>query len=185
MLAARRSKRKRFEPEGTKELPLISIINLMVILMPFLLMGASFLEITMVKPELPSSSEPAAQGQAPTAPAPEQKYLNLTVFITREGFTIGGAGGILGTAESKGPTIPLLQGEYDYAQLNQKLFEIRKKVQGQFSDERNVLLVPERGIKYQVIISTMDAAREIWVEEGGQKVKKFLFPHIAIGALSG
>ena len=84
MLAARRSKRKRFEPEGTKELPLISIINLMVILMPFLLMGASFLEITMVKPELPSSSEPAAQGQAQTAPAPEQKYLNLfPCFLVR------------------------------------------------------------------------------------------------------
>ncbi len=141
---------------------LIPIMNLMVILIPMLLLNYHFITLAMLNTSLPASGEGAPEQQQQKKKE-EKPRLNLTITITDKGFFIAGAGGVL--VKGKGPTIPLKTDDpnipqwkrYDYDKLNEELIKIKKK----FPYEQDVIIAAEPNIKYQTIISTMDAVRKV------------------------
>ena len=153
-----------------QDLDLVPIMNLVTILIPFLLLGAQFLRIAVIDTALPSP--PAAT----TAAAPDDG-LRLTVAITSEGYTVTGrdellAGGkaipcdVVGCADGKA---------YDADGLTRLLSTLK----GRWPDEKYVVLVPESEITYEVLVRTMDAARED--REGSiGRVRAVLFPAVVI-----
>ncbi len=168
--------------KGKRELPVsgdvnvIPFIDMLSVIIIFLIMVASFINLGVVESSMPRSG-PSAQVAEKKKKEEKKKKLNLTIAITDKGFYIGGAGAILTTKGE--PTIPKKpNGEYDYEALNEKLWEIKQK----FPDEWDVIIMPEDQIEYQVIIKTMDASREKWIEENGRRIKKYLFPNVAIAA---
>jgi biopolymer transport protein ExbD len=94
----------------------------------------------------------SGSGQQASTENPEDAakvQLTLTVFITHEGFTIAGIGGVL-------PPMPKRpDGDYDYGGLTQKALEIKDT----YPNERQVILAAEKDIRYEVLIRTMDALR--------------------------
>ena len=137
---------------------IIPMMNLMAALVPFLIVTASFIRLSVIDVNLPTSVELVDKNR-PVIKAPEKP--NLAVLITDQGFTFGGSGGFLPTVEATG------QG-YDYPGLAFQLMKIKKKMQ----TIKEVILTAEPDIEYETIIQVMDACRE-----NG-------FPDISIGTIS-
>ena len=175
-MAFRPSLRRSSDPEEI-EVNLTPVMNLMVVLIPLLLTSAQFIKIGVIDLNLPPAV--GAVSSAAEAPKETEKKLDLAITITDEGFFISSSLAILKGDNEKSPSIPKSEtGEYNFEELSDKLFEIKKKALGKFSDIEKIVIQAEPEINYQVLVSSMDAARNIRVED---KVFE-LFPDVSLAA---
>lgn len=163
------------------EINLFPVMNLMVVLIPLLLSTVTFVRIGVIQLDLPPASLVPAKETA-GMPREEARTLDLSVTITDKGFYLASALGVLRGPDS-GPYIPNKLGAdggevYDYERLSSVLLEIKRRVEGRFTDDQRVIIQAEPGVRYQVVISTMDAARSCEVD--GRTVS--LFPQVALAA---
>jgi len=178
--------RQRKRVKAADELNLVPIMNLVTILIPFLLMAASFVNFAVIDSTLPAIGQPQ-----PPEEEPDKPPLNLSIVITDEGYTIGGAdmvinpeGGDNGGSDEDaeaGPTIPCKeQGcptleSYDV----EELMRLLNLIKDEYEDDENVILVPEAMVPYEVLILTMDKTREdIGQMEDGEP--RLLFPFVVV-----
>ncbi len=158
------------------EMNMFPMMNLMVVLIPLLLSTAQIVKIGMIQLNLPPAV--GAGGQNKAAPVESEKNLDLAITITDQGFFISSSAAVLGNKKGEGPSIPKKDGKYDFAKLSETLYQIKQKVQGRFKDDNRVIILAEPQIRYQTVVSTMDAARSI-VKDGKEIT---LFPDVAVGA---
>jgi biopolymer transport protein ExbD len=129
------------------DLDLMPVMNLFLILVPFLLVTATFVELAVLDislPELQSNARAAQQKQAQ-----ENKPAVLNLLAIR-------ADGI----ELKSPTftfgsVPRKTEGYDYDMLKSYLAQVKQK----FPEAVDVVISPEDNIRYQVVIDVMDNCR--------------------------
>jgi len=165
--------------QKAEDLNLVPIMNLVTILIPFLIMAAQFVQLAVIDSNIPAISDDK------TEPPPDEPPWKLSVALTQNGITIGGADKALGIApmvpgEKRPPTIPCGAGtgrctgvlDYNWTELTTKLNEVKQ----QHPDEENVIIVPGPSIEYEVIVKAMDASRQI---EGTDGLKD-LFPTVVI-----
>ncbi len=137
----------RSRQTGGDDLQMTPIMNVFLIMVPFLLLTASFVKIAILEMSLPSLNR---QGAASNATPEQSKPLVLNALAIRhDGF------------ELKSPTfnfpfIPKKGGQYDFEQLRANLRQIKDK----FPDSEDVVIQPEDAIKYDVVIQAMDRCRE-------------------------
>jgi len=150
---------KRLQPPQDEINPLIPIMNLVCMLIPFLLLSAAFIQYAAINVQAPKIQSASQQQQQP-----DQMPLNLTVMVTNEGFhfkvnpqhRLPWMAMETDSASGAGPDIPKKpDGEYDYEQLTDKLKEIKEKHQ----DENQIIIGCEDNIKYEILIKVMDASR--------------------------
>ncbi len=166
-------RRRVIAEEHTGELNIVPYLDVVVNLVMFMLLSMTgLITLGVLNVSTPRiSAEPAA---APTDTAPK---LLLTVLIGRQGFYVGGAGGVLGedaaaNQTERPPTIPLSGGKYDYATLNAQLVKIKE----QYPEETQVILSADPDVLYDTLIQTMDACREhVVTQADGTTVRKQLF----------
>jgi biopolymer transport protein ExbD len=132
---------------GGDDLQMTPIMNVFLILVPFLLLTASFVKIAILEMSLPSLSQ-HAPAQSVTPEQHKQLVLNM-LAIRQNGF------------ELKSPTfnfpfIAKKDAQYDMEQLKANLQQIKNK----FPDSEDVVIQPEDAIKYDVMIKVMDRCRE-------------------------
>lgn len=185
-MAAKKVRRKQ---EAAGELNLIPVMNLVSILIPFLLMAASFVNLAVIDSTLPAIGPPQATEQDPD----EKPPLVLSVLITYKGLTIAGADAVLpgivgeeaiaeGEDGERPPTIPCSEDpcagvdSYDYEELTRILAQIKDE----YPDDENVILVPDSKIAYEVIVRVMDACREDRNDRDAQNEPRLLFPYVVI-----
>ena len=102
-MAKKPSERRSFKEESI-ELNMTPMMNLIGILIPVLLVSASFVEIAVLNVAAPSIG-----GDSPNQEPPSDKPpLNLTITISDKGYMIS-TGGVPQTGASGGPTIPVVQ----------------------------------------------------------------------------
>ncbi|MDZ7337780.1 MAG: biopolymer transporter ExbD [candidate division KSB1 bacterium] len=163
------------------EINLFPVMNLMVVLIPLLLSTVTFVRIGVIQLDLPPATL-VPSDRTTGLPREEERTLDLAVTITDRGFYISSALGVLRAADG-GPYIPKKLGAegvevYDFDRLSSVLAEIKSKAQGRFRDDERVIIQAEPSVRYQVVVSTMDAARSYQVE--GRTVS--LFPQVALAA---
>ncbi|MFQ5863705.1 MAG: ExbD/TolR family protein [bacterium] len=153
---------------------LTPVMNLMVVIIPLLLSSAQYIKISVIELNLP----PAAGAKTVKTDMPKETELklDLAVTITDKGFFLSSAAGIMKTEQ--GPSISKVNGEYDYALLSQRLYEIKQKAVGRFRDVDSIVIQAEPQIEYQDIVSTMDASRSISID--GRHIS--LFPKVSFSA---
>jgi len=149
----RRAKSRR----ETAELNITAFMNLMVVLVPFLLITAVFSRITILELNLPTADMPSAQ---------EEKSLDLTVVVRRQGLHVFATGKPVKSFSKNAEKYPL-------AELNALLQKIKQR-EPEILDAR-VLLEPD--IKYETLVHVMDAMRVVVVAGEFRE----LFPAISIG----
>lgn len=177
---ARPSRKGMKKLETSADLYVVPVMNLYLVIIPLLLLAVSFARITILDSTLPESGE---GGEEEIKKEEEKPKLNLTIIITDEGFHIAGTGGVL---EEKGKKIAvpkLPSGDYDYDKLAEKLRMIKEK----YPEEKDVILIAEDLINYQMVIKTMDIIdlnfrSEKIVSSNGETVKEIIHPNISIGA---
>jgi biopolymer transport protein ExbD len=141
--------RRKHPMHAAGEPDLIPVMNLVCLLIPFLLLTATFVQYAVI--HVTSPRFVPGPGQVETDPG-----LDLTVLVTDEGFTLSTRGRTLGT----GPTVPVVHGPgragHDYASLTARLRQIKDDNEG----ESRINIGAERNIDYDIVVKVMDATRE-------------------------
>ncbi len=172
-------KRKAIE---NQDLNLTPILNLVTILIPFLIMAAQFVQLSVIDSTLPAIGQPQTE-----PPDPDEKPpLQLSLGLTGKGIYIMGADTVIypdgkpdfAEGEERPPTLPCLSGgvcqnvsDYDWKALREKL----NLIKDEYPDDANVILVPDHDTQYEIIVSAMDTARED-PDDDSRK----LFPYVVV-----
>lgn len=175
-------RRRVHDEEHAGELNIVPYLDVVTNLVVFMLLStAGLISLGVVNVSAPSAVPAQAQ-------AAEQPRLLLTVAISRNGFYIAGAGGVLGGAADRAtvdatqpPTVPLApDGSYDYAALTEKM----KLVKERYPDQTNLILSADADVAYDVLIRTMDACRETRAPgPGGSPERRPLFFDVSLSIL--
>ncbi len=133
--------RKRDEPDVN----IIPVMNIFLLLIPFLLLTAAFVKIAIIDLSLPSLSKGGHAKQQQ-----EQKKLTLVILAVKDtGFQLKSPG-------FKFTPIMKTQTGYDFKTLATQLREIKTK---NIAAE-DIIVSPAASIKYDTIIKVMDQCRE-------------------------
>lgn len=143
------------------EMNITAFMNLMVILVPFLLMTAVFSRLSILELDMPDEQSPQVERQ--------DLELPLTVTVHRDRLEVAFRGDI--------QTISNRQQQYDIDRLADLLNEI-KSAEPQLR-QVSILLEPE--IPYEVLVRIMDTARTGNRQDGSRSDGNELFPDISIG----
>ncbi len=136
-------KERRIEDSDVNITP---IMNVFVILIPFLLLSASFVKIAIIDFSLPSTE------QAANAAVNPADLKGLTVLVV----TIKDTGLEVKTSKKKLPFVPKKNGKYDLKTLAKRLGEVKKK----YPKLEDVIITPSETIRYETIVHVMDTCRE-------------------------
>jgi len=175
-MAFRPSYRSSRSPEEV-EINMTPVMNLMVVLIPLLLSSAQYIKIGVIDLNLPPAVGTSVSQLG--APKETQKKLDLAVTITEQGFFISSSLAVLKSEDGEGPTIPIKEnGEYNFRELSEKLYELKRKALGNFSDVEKIVIQAEPQINYQLLVNTLDAARSISINNKTYT----LFPEVSLAA---
>ena len=128
------------------ELDVTPVMNLFLVLIPFLVSMAVFTHLAVVEFSLPPA---ASEGEDEQEKTDKTKELDVSIVVTPKGYTIVGSG-------QKFPLVPISSGQYNYALLVKQLRAIKYKYPGQES----IVLVFSPEVLYNDIIRFMDRCRE-------------------------
>jgi biopolymer transport protein ExbD len=156
-------KYKKRRGEESPELDVSTFLNLMVVLVPFLLIGAVFSRVAIMELSIPTS----AGGSAVKKP-----NFAIEVIVRKAGLEI--ANGM-----SVEAAFPKKDGRYDMEMLSKML----KRLKARYPEKEDATILMEPDIEYDYLIQIMDAVRgaEVPAERGGNVEKTVLFPDISIG----
>ena len=150
------------------ELDITAFMNLMIVLVPVLLLGMVFSQITVVDVNLPElsanqSNDHQNDKQVELVIRPEQLVVNFPQGIAVK-------------------TIPKNEsGEYDFKLLSLVLQEIKRQLREQGLDRKNITLLSSADTDYQTIITAMDTVRSYKAVVVTDVVDAVLFPNVAFG----
>lgn len=125
------------------DLDITPVMNLFMILIPFLVSMAVFTQIAVIEFSLPPAQTPDESSDV------SSKELDISIVVTKTGFQIVGTG-------RKLDMIPKFQGDYQYTQLRTLL----KAIKFQYPSQKSVVLVFEGDVLYDDIVKFMDICRE-------------------------
>ena len=161
-----RPSKRRFKQEPDEAIHIVALWNLMIILIPFLLLSATFSKTTILNLYLPEGPPPEEiQKKRDNRSKPI-----LIVSILKDGF-------VLNEGEKVLAAIPKTRGEYDLDRLSDLLLEL-KRLRPQ---QEEIILLSEPEVDYEVLIHAMDTSREAWIEQDGKQMAISLFPNVSIG----
>jgi biopolymer transport protein ExbD len=121
------------------DLNLVPYIDLLTCMVSFLLITAAWTQLARLQ------ANQKGQGQAGEE-APPTQQVNIVVVVTQESFNL-----VVGTDQVP---IPKRGDQYDFPKLQQEL----KKVKEAHAEKNDVKVASEDNIKYETLISAMDAA---------------------------
>lgn len=173
--------RKKAVIEDMEEINIMPLMNIIMLLIPFLIMSTEFIKIGVINVSAPKLNNSTSTQSEP--PKPKKKLLNLTISVTRKGFRLLTRGNqipegcditpaALQANDKTKPTIAKAGGKYNLISLKKCLVKIKKE----FPDEKRVIIMAEPEIKYETIIRVMDSSRE------KVKAKADLFPEVVLSA---
>ena len=161
---SRVSRVRRHKPNAP-ELNITAFLNLMVILVPFLLITAVFSHMSILDLNLPPKQDNQQQNND------NKKDRNFEVIIRKNEMILAD------TLGGQIKSFRKVNNEYDMKGLSKLLIEVKKK----YPEKKNITILLEPNIPYEVLVHAMDTVRVVDVVEMTSVVRKELFPQVAIG----
>ena len=146
------------------ELDITAFMNLMVVLVPFLLMTAVFSHLTIIELNLPESAQSAKNKTK------DKKITHINIILKKNIIILSDSRGSI-IAKMKKTDKRIMNG------LKKYLINIKEKIPYVLS----VNILSGKTIKYDEIISAMDAARSYREKIDNEYVEIELFPLISLG----
>jgi biopolymer transport protein ExbD len=140
--ATKRSQKSRGKEGEAPDIDVSPYLNVFLALLPMMITMAVFTQIAVVEFSLPPAQVPGAVGG-------ENKELDISIIITKNGFQIVGTG-------RKLDMIPMVRAQYQFDQLAAVL----KAIKFQYPSQKSVVLVIDGDVLYDDIIHFMDVCRE-------------------------
>ncbi len=151
------------------QLDLLPVMNLMVVLIPFLMLGAAFYHLGVIPTSLPTKVD-----VVPDKP-PSDDIVTLNLLIEPERLVVSASSATLDE-----PTLRTLRrewrapaGAYPLPDLQAHLVAVKT----QYPKSDTLVVFPEASIAYQTLVDVLDTTRERVVgEKGGEPVHEPVFP---------
>lgn len=166
----------RRKDKEVPELDIVTFLNLMVVLIPFLLISAVFSRITILELNVPAGG---SDGQ-------DKPKFVLEVIVRKKGLEIGNGKGVVASMRK-------VDGKYDIATLSAYL----KKIKKNYPDKTDAIVLMESDLEYEYLVLIMDAVRSADppkiditetgvdgaapVEQTAKAEKTILFTDISVG----
>ena len=167
--ATKRSHRKKHQAE----LDLLPVMNLFCVIIPFLLLSASFLEITTITMSQTQGINPTATGAATNLAKSEEERLQAKVIMTNEEMFVGTVHGVV----SVGPALRVQRGEetittFDFEGLQEQAGEMRETLEENYEgiQFRKIIILTTEEMRYENIINAIDAVGAVGFVEPGLQV---------------
>ncbi|MCK5065094.1 MAG: hypothetical protein KAQ97_07415 [Candidatus Fermentibacteraceae bacterium] len=170
------------------ELDLLPVMNLFCVIIPFLLLSASFLEITVIEMS-PTEGISAGAGTTSLAQSEEQ-LLQPKVIITNDEMFLGTVFGTRHVSyvlleDHDGEIIP----SYDFDALSEALGDLRDELDAAFPTipVNKIIILTVDDIRYDNIINTIDICVDHEFNQPGLQVAAYgvLQRQISAGAAGG
>ncbi len=180
-------------PRKDADLDITAFMNLMIVLVPVLLLGMVFSQITVIDLKLPESAAEAASNETPE----EKKEIELV--IREDALLVNYPKGILlkripqipveidpeETAVTAQPAEQPAEQQavmtHDFKMLSLVLQEVKRQLREQSIENRAITILSEQDTHYQTIVSAMDAVRSYKAVVVTSVVDAELFPEISFG----
>ena len=151
------------EQQQSQGIMITPVLNLFLILIPFLLLTAVFSQIAIISLSLPGEENELNKDASVDSAL-------ITIAITQEGFLIA-------NKNAHPLRIPLREREYDFPSLAKAI----KSIKDVHPTAESVLILSESSILYDTLIQTMDTCRENSLDMDEVKKTHSLFPNVLIG----
>jgi len=156
-------RRRHRRLKSQADLDITAFMNLMIVLVPVLLLSMVFTHTSIINLNFPEDTGASAESD------PQELQLRVTL-----------AGDELVLGDNRGGTlrrIPPVDGQPDFAQLQQLLKEIKRR----FPEKRDIVLLAQPETSYQRLVTAMDTLRSYPAVVAASVVEAELFPDIALG----
>ena len=159
-------RRKQRLREVEAELDITAFMNLMIVLVPVLLLGMVFSQITVIDVTLPASASASN----------DKDTQQLELVIRSDGMRVDYPRGVLLKRIPNTET-----GKYDFELLSLVLQEVKRQLREKGIENNAITLLAEQDIENQTIVSTMDTVRSFKAMVAASVVDAALFPQISFG----
>ncbi len=160
---------KQAKPEAY-ELNLIPIMNLMMVLIPFLLLGAAFYHLGSIPTTLPTH-----RPEGGLTPEQSDVVVTLSLRIEETRLVLSASAAELSEDELEelGLELPSTNGNFELDTLQAKLSDIKRR----YPKSDTLVVLPDDGVLYQLLVDVLDASRERLIERPGEDpAQEPLFP---------
>ena len=175
---------KRFRPDDEleeTELNLVPYMDIMLNLIMFMLFSTTSLtQMGVIQISLPQYGVSSDT----TPPEEKKEEVEITLAISNLGFSVM-ANGVEVDGKVDEPTIPrgAVGRLWDYEALAAKM----EAVKAIYPEEETLVIVASEDIEYEVIVESMDASREVFLDENdveaGEASNRPLFPDIVLSVM--
>jgi biopolymer transport protein ExbD len=165
---ARIPTRRRHKATLDEEINLIPVMNLFMVLIPFLLLTAVFAKTAIIDVYLPTAASALSDKTAKKAARAPGAV--LTIQVTAKGFKFTGLGTGIKAIAKRG-------GKYDFTALSKALVKLKAK----YPAKEEVILLFEPTTSYETVVKMMDTTRELIEKSGKKSSRKTLFPLVSVG----
>lgn len=166
-----RLRTRRIKAEDDVDIDMVPVMNMFLVLIPFLLMSASFLHLKGINTSVPVQAERVAA----TAVDPETK-ITVVVELLESGFQVSALADSLGQDD-----LDRLAGKFKKSADQPYAYELLvthlERIKQAYPASDTILVIPAETVRYDAIIDTMDAAR--------YSQEQPLFPNVVLTAKVG
>lgn len=181
-------KTRRRSPKGDAELDITAFMNLMIVLVPVLLLGMVFSQITVLEIKLPEAGAASDKKNL--------KNQQLELVIREQKMRVFYPAGMLlkefprisvsqiddkegGDRQGEKQNAKVLK--QDFVALASYLKDLKRTLQQKDIDKRNITILSEPDVDYQTIVTAMDTVRSFKAVVAASVVEAELFPDISLG----
>lgn len=139
------------------ELNLIPIMNLMITLIPFLMLGAAFYHLGVIPTSLPDKVEAVSK-------PPKDAAVSLNLVIEPEQMVLTANSNAVpqDALDAMRRALPVTDKGHDLVALQAHLLAIKTE----YPKSDTIVLLPDAQLRYETLVAVLDAARERKLENG-------------------
>lgn len=156
--------------EGTADLNVVPVMNLFMVLIPFLLLGAAFYHIGVI----PTSTPQHSPHESDVPKTPTTVSANLAIYKDYMEVTFASTNLAPDELDALSAQWKLKGGEHQGLALQKHLIDIKKM----YPESTTITILPHDEIGYQSLVNVLDKLREyqVGVDDKGEPKMAELFP---------
>lgn len=156
---------RRRREELQVEINMVPVMNMFLVLIPFLLLSSNFLPFNVINASVPVTAPSEASAEKdPIKNAKENIKITMVVKIKENGFELEGISEEIEDFErdklSKNISRSGVRDQEKESYGYQELTAFLSRVKGEYPKSDTLILIPSQAVLYETIIKTMDVARK-------------------------
>jgi len=170
----RLGQRRRHRGDADVDIDLVPVMNMFLVLIPFLLASSSFLNLKSINASVPVKAPTAEVVMKESDKKNKDIKITAVVKLDSNGIAVSAMSG-----ELDGEALEQLDAKIEGKKLNSDTLlnsfaKSLQNIKSQYPKSDTIILMPEKSVVFESMVAVMDAARML----DGNK----LFPHVVVSS---